>query len=301
MTGQEGTTRTPRFAEWVSTLACDLACPHCAACAGAPAGDELDTTEALALLDAFSELGVEHLCVSGGEPTLRADWQTNIARALDLFRGVHLITNGHLGERLLRIAESLPGHERLTVAVSLDGTRGAHDGRRGEGSFDRAVSILRASSSIEREVITTIARDNVGEVDVLADLCVSLGVRFWTLQPAVPLGRLARRDALGRDAVRVVVEARRRTEARLGDSLRVNTSCLVACAADLGGGEAACPGGRDQLVVMPDGRVVGCQLARQAAPGSVREHSLDEIWRSGVLVDGLGGSGCVAASRRLGG
>jgi MoaA/NifB/PqqE/SkfB family radical SAM enzyme len=40
------------------TLACDLACHHCASRAGRPRADELDTRESLDLVAQLAELGV---------------------------------------------------------------------------------------------------------------------------------------------------------------------------------------------------------------------------------------------------
>ena len=55
---------------WNVTSACNLACTHCyAATKGTP--DELDTSEALALIDDLADFGGPVLLFSGGEPFMR--------------------------------------------------------------------------------------------------------------------------------------------------------------------------------------------------------------------------------------
>lgn len=260
--------------------------------------NELDDGEARSMLEDLSAFGVEHLCISGGEPTLRSGWESLVAYILSLFRKVHVITNGRLGPRMLEVACQLPGHDRLTIAVSLDGRRPVHDARRGQGSFDRAQSVLAGSPWIEREVITTVSRDNLGELDAVADLCVSLGIRFWTVQPAVPVGRLRVVDSLGEEGVHRVAEEKRRIEERLRGALRINTSCLVQALDPRSRckGWSGCPA---QLVIMPDGEVVDCQLVPGRSAGNVRRNDLHSIGKA-LMAAARGCDGCAAAKALYG-
>jgi MoaA/NifB/PqqE/SkfB family radical SAM enzyme len=261
-------------------------------------GNELDDAEARSMLEELSAFGVEHLCISGGEPTLRSGWESILAYSLRLFRRVHFITNGRLGSRMLEAACQLQGHDRLTIAVSVDGRRPVHDARRGQGSFDRAESVLAGPPCVEREVITTVSGDNLAELDAVADLCVALGIRFWTVQPAVPAGRLRLIDSLGEEGVHRVAEEKRRIEERLRGALRINTSCLVQALAPCSRPEgwSGCPA---QLVIMPDGEVVGCQLVPGRSAGNVRRNDLRSIGKALRTLAG-GCNGCTAAKGLFG-
>ena len=71
----------PRFCVWELTLACDMRCRHCGSFAGRPRERELDTEEALSVAQQLADMRCERLTLSGGEPTLRPDWD-RIAQAL---------------------------------------------------------------------------------------------------------------------------------------------------------------------------------------------------------------------------
>src|ERR1044072_2666298 len=69
--------RVPVSVVWEITLACDLACSHCGSRAGTRRRDELNTAEALDLVDQIAELGAR------APPPPRRD-ELNTAEALDL-------------------------------------------------------------------------------------------------------------------------------------------------------------------------------------------------------------------------
>ena len=69
----------PIYAVWEITLKCDLACRHCGSRAGRERPDELDTKEALDLVDQMAAMGVKEVTLIGGEAYLRDDW-TQIAK-----------------------------------------------------------------------------------------------------------------------------------------------------------------------------------------------------------------------------
>ena len=68
----------PRSVVWELTLACNLRCGHCGSRAGRKLPDELGTAECLDLVGQLEALGCELITLSGGEPTLRADWEYDI-------------------------------------------------------------------------------------------------------------------------------------------------------------------------------------------------------------------------------
>ena len=289
---ETGSPPLPRFVEWLSTFRCDLRCTHCAAEGGEAGEEELGTTEAESLLRQLATLGTEHLCISGGEPTTRPDWRELLQLALGLFDKVHLISNGRRGAELLRTLEALPGVEGLTLALSIDGPRGVHDARRGAGSFSQVHEALATQSPVPREVITTVDRDNLDHVDAVAELCLVEGVRWWTLQPAVALGRQPLVRTLGPDAPRVVGNLITTLRARFGEAISISTSPTVERAqreSAAAGAVSGCPAAGEQIVIWPDGRITGCVLMTRPSAGSVREQPLVELWESAEL----------AVSRRL--
>src|SRR5512137_1277452 len=64
----------PFLVVWDFTHKCNLNCRHCYSDSGAPRGAELNTKEALAVVDQLAEVGVTALAFSGGEPLTRKDF-----------------------------------------------------------------------------------------------------------------------------------------------------------------------------------------------------------------------------------
>src|SRR3954454_18349666 len=70
-----GYVRPPEAVQWISTSACDLACPHCYSQAGQRSHGELTTHEAKSLVvDELVRLDRPVLVVAGGETLLRKDF-----------------------------------------------------------------------------------------------------------------------------------------------------------------------------------------------------------------------------------
>ena len=109
------------------TEACNFRCSYCLPHGGppGPAPLPLSVGEIRRLVSAFAALGVSHVRLTGGEPTLRQD-VSEIVRAVAETPGVRRVaitTNGH---RLARLAPGLrqAGLEAVNVSVdSLDAAR----------------------------------------------------------------------------------------------------------------------------------------------------------------------------------
>jgi radical SAM protein with 4Fe4S-binding SPASM domain len=128
---------------WNVCMHCNMRCPHCyAAAVSEPSPTDLDTAEALALVDDLAEAGVRVLIFSGGEPLLRGDLFTLIERARDLGISPQLSTNGVLIDE--RVARRLAQAGVAYAGVSIDGLRDFNDEYRGlSGGYDDALQGLR--------------------------------------------------------------------------------------------------------------------------------------------------------------
>src|SRR5512138_281709 len=115
----------PRFCVWELTLACDLRCRHCGSIAGRARADELTPAEALDVARQLADMKCERLTLSGGEPTMRKDWDRIAAELTSRGVRVNIITNGWswTAEHTRRAIDA--GLEN--AAFSLDGPRAAHD------------------------------------------------------------------------------------------------------------------------------------------------------------------------------
>jgi MoaA/NifB/PqqE/SkfB family radical SAM enzyme len=122
--------------KWDITYNCNLECLHCDRYLCRGLFKEMNTEEALAVLDRLKEMGAREIVLSGGEPILRKDIFQIIEYALDKRMNVYLSTNGTLltGE----ISEKIVSLGVKEVMISFDGsTAQTHDTMRGKKIFDQ--------------------------------------------------------------------------------------------------------------------------------------------------------------------
>lgn len=194
----------PFLVIWETTQACDLACKHCRAEAQPNRHpDELTTTEAKRLLTDIRKFGPIIFVFSGGDALKRSDIVelTRFGCDLGLRMAITPATTPLCTrERLEELYHA--GMSRL--AVSLDGSTAAvHDEfRQVQGSFDHGLRILETAREIgmSTQVNTVVARHNVDDFGVMADLLSGLGIVFWEVFFLIPMGRARPEDVAGAKA-----------------------------------------------------------------------------------------------------
>jgi len=178
---------------WEVTRACAYACVHCRADAmHTPDSNELNTEEALHLIDRLAEFGSPILVFTGGDPMMRRDLHQLIAYA----------TQKGLRCSLTPTATALPTTARLEkvreagirrIALSLDAPRPEiHDRfRQVPGSWQRTMDILHRAQGIglSVQVNTTVAKHNVDILDEMIPFLQEVGAVQWSLFFLVPTGR----------------------------------------------------------------------------------------------------------------
>ena len=178
---------------WEVTRACAYACVHCRADAmHTPDPNELNTEEAMHLIDRLAEFGSPILVFTGGDPMMRKDLHELIAYAAQ--KGLRC--------SLTPTATALPTTARLEkvrdagirrIALSLDAPRPEiHDNfRQVKGSWQRTMDILHRAQSIgvSVQVNTTVAKHNVDILDEMVPFLQEVGAVQWSLFFLVPTGR----------------------------------------------------------------------------------------------------------------
>lgn len=291
----------PRNCVWELTLACNLRCQHCGSRAGAARDRELTTAECLDVADQLCGLGCELVTLSGGEPTLRRDWDT-VGRALAV-RGlrVNMVTNGVFPRPGQSDDVALRARDAglCNVGVSIDGPPAVHDRLRGAGTFARTlhtVERLRAAG-LPVTVLTTVGRPNLPHLERVRQIAIDAGASAWRLQLAKPMGALAEQRELVLEPrhLRVLVPLLGRLARRGEIALRVGDSIGYYGPEDrvLRGrgwrGRAerwqGCQAGMQAIGIEAAGDVKGC-LSLQAeladgttfVEGNLRGERLEAIW-----------------------
>ena len=162
----------PPVVIWNLLRRCNLTCRHCyATSADSVFRDELDTGEALKVIDDLHDAGVRVLILSGGEPLLRDDIfeLSSYARQRGFF--VALSTNGTLIDE--QNIEQIAAAQYDYVGISIDGLEAVHDHwRQLKGSFAasmHAIDLCR-QYGIRVGLRTTLTQHNYPQLPALLEL-----------------------------------------------------------------------------------------------------------------------------------
>jgi radical SAM protein with 4Fe4S-binding SPASM domain len=170
---------------------CNLSCSFCYVPGIGPSGKAHVPYElAVKVIEEAAEMGVVHLVLAGGEPTLHPELEqiVRFASAQGTLR-VKLVTNGSRCDA--RFVEGVLPHIH-DLQVSLDGAEAkVHDGLRGKGSFNRAVELLRIVQQRAPETVRGISftpqPDNLDQLQGLYRLALVLAVNYIHLnRPKLP-------------------------------------------------------------------------------------------------------------------
>lgn len=195
--------RSPFTVAWEITRACAFACLHCRAEAQ-PKRDpsELDTEEAMGVIDQIREAGDPILVITGGDPLMRPDVYDLLAYAVATGLRTSLTpTATALANRrnLRRVKEA--GVRR--VAISLDGADAElHDRFRGfAGSFKRTMRIVDEAREVglSLQINTTVSRHNIDTLDAISEIVAGTDAVQWSVFFLVPTGRAKMEDMISAD------------------------------------------------------------------------------------------------------
>jgi pyrroloquinoline quinone biosynthesis protein E len=261
------------------TYRCPLRCPYCSN--PTDAGARPDALDAEAWVRVFREaraLGVVHVGLTGGEPTLRRDLAEIVRGGAQADLHVHLVTAGVPidGEALTGLQAAGLGSVQLSVQ---DAEARASDRIAGAPVFERKLAFARAVRALGLPLTLNVVlhRHNLARVPALVALARELGARRLELANAQYHGFALRSRAALLPTREQLREAARAVEAERARSPGLE---IVLVLADyFAGRPKPCMGGwgRKALVVAPDGRVLPCHAAGElplefwsAAEGGLR-------------------------------
>jgi radical SAM protein len=185
--------QAPFTIAWEVTRACAYACVHCRADAQHKRDpNELDTEEALGLIDRLAEFGSPILVFTGGDPMMRRD----------LFELIAYANGKGLRCSLTPTATALPTEARLQkareagvrrLALSLDApSPEVHDAfRQVAGSWERTMRILKnaQAAGLSAQVNTTVSKHNLALLPDMVPFIEEVGAVQWSVFFLVPTGR----------------------------------------------------------------------------------------------------------------
>jgi pyrroloquinoline quinone biosynthesis protein E len=269
------------------THRCPLACPYCSnPLALDPKASELNTATWARVMREAAALGVLHVHLSGGEPAARLDLPeiTRAAREAGLY--TNLITSG-IGvtpQKLDALKEAGLDHVQISMQDVDEETADRIAGYRGAFRRKRALAEEVVKRGFPLTINAVIHRANIGNVAALVEMALAMQAGRVEIAHAQYYGwALKNRAALmpTREQVdRAVAEVARLRATHRGQIV------IDAIVPDYYARfPKPCMGGwaKRSLNITPSGRALPCHAA-EVIPGlefwSVRDHSLEDIWRN---------------------
>lgn len=281
----------PLHMVWLATNLCNARCQHCSSNSARKLSNELSTDEAFTMCDQLAASGVVDLAISGGEPLLRPDIPRILAHARGRGLSVGIGTNGSSlrPETAATLAELGLGR----LQVSLDGVGAAHDElRRWPGLYARALCTIRTAraAGLRTHVCFTITTLNSDQIERMAELAASIGVKRLNLSRFVATGRGSSGLELPDDAWHDIVLRCQALRERMRGELEVVTHLAqqilvdseVACMTSFIG----CQAGVAQGCIQADGTVLPCVLL-PIPVGNIREAPFATIWAQSPIIRAL--------------
>jgi len=280
---------------------CNLACQYCFYADEMVARTNLPTERWLAFFDELGKLGVQDVCLTGGEVFSRPDLFELIDGLIANRMRYGLLSNGTLiTEKVLAQFEIGKRRQRLdSIQISIDGSSSeVHDLSRPK-SFGRAMRGLKLlkEAGFPLTVRVTVNRFNVDDLENVAHLLLDeIGLNGFSTNEAYACGATDRsedgivlspvqRQKAMETLTRLSEQYNHKISALAGPlalSRELKTMDEMRAAGQTGipgrGKLTSCGGVFSKMAVMHDGTLVPCHVLSTLQLGTIGVDSLQEVW-----------------------
>jgi|GEM_PF-5421197 len=271
---------------WSMTCRCNLYCSHCLTREMYKGMADLSESEIQRVTEDIIRLGVDEVCLSGGEILLSPYWYDTAKKLSDAAVTVSMLTNGYSLDA--ETAKKIKNAGVAYVGVSIDDF---HDTQNAFGKAMDAVRCLKYEG-IYVNIVTTIHSGNVG-IDTLTEMRAGFtktGADRWCVKPVLPMSNLDIRPLSISEISRVTDFCYTSMETEgiplvPAADFEMHTEKGAAILKFLYGDDIDTEFNGDYAGVIsaqihPNGSVVGtCVYSPAFSAGNVKERSLFDIWR----------------------
>ncbi len=278
----------PYKADVALTYACNNACPHCYNEPDRFTMPSLSTDDWFRVLEQLNRIGIPHLILTGGEPTLLPNLPVIVRRANRLGHIVGMNSNGRrLSDRVLvdSLVEAGLNHVQITLESCYPAV---HDKMVGTpGAFHETVSGIKEALDAGLHTITntTLTRQNQDHVLDIVHFLYKLGLKTFAMNGMIYAGGgSSTPDAIPVEEMKAILAAVR-DEAEALD-LRflwytVTDYCRLS-PLELGLSPKRCNAAEYSICIEPNGDVLPCQSYYVSA-GNILADPWESIWNSALF------------------
>jgi radical SAM protein with 4Fe4S-binding SPASM domain len=270
------------------TYRCNCNCAHCynARSRNLPS---LNAGEWKTILDKLWEIGVPHVCFTGGEATLHNDLPELISYAKDLGQITGLLSNGRRFSDpgyVDTLVESGLDHVQITIESHIDDVHNRMVGS--VGAWKQTVAGIRNVLASELFVMTnsTLLQENTPDFGKTIDFLAELGVPTVGCNALIYAGSGETvGTGLAEGSLEPILEMVREKTKQNGQRLIWYTPTQY-CHFDpvqMELGVKGCTAAMYNMCVEPNGDVIPCQSYYQPV-GNLLQNSWDEIWNHDLSI-----------------
>ena len=304
-----GVDRFPKSLDISLTGRCNLKCRYCFYADEMTGLSDMPAERWHALFEEIGRLGVQNVCLSGGEVFTRPDLFELIDGVIANKMRYSILTNGTLiTEDTLKAFEQGKRRLRLdSIQVSIDGSCAEiHDQSRPPKSFDRALRGLRLLKQAQFPVTVrvTVNRANVNDLpNVTRLLLEDVGLSGFSTNEADQMGSArcyGESTVLTRSERKQAMETLARLNREYAGRISANAGPLATATnfAEIDEARAqgktgmpgrgklcSCGGVFTKMAILHDGTIVPCNMLPKLVMGVFGHQSLAEVWRSSPAVN----------------
>ena len=278
----------PFKADVALTYACNNACPHCYNEPGRFSMAALSTADWQRVLDKLAAVGIPHIILTGGEPTLRSDLPHLIRYADQLGLIVGMNSNGRrLAQRSTVSALVAAGLNH--IQITLDSCDAAtHNAMVAADAFDETVQGIRNALACALHTITntTLTRRNQAQAVNIVEFVHMLGLRTFAMNGMIYAGGgIADPDAIPSEDLPALLTAVRDRADELGMRFlwyTVTDYCRFS-PLDIDLAPKRCNAAEYSICIEPNGDVLPCQSYYVSA-GNLLTDPWERIWNSDLFL-----------------
>jgi len=275
----------PYRADLALSYACDNTCGHCYVARGAGEVQPMGRQEWEAVLQRIRDVGIPHVCFTGGEATLVPYLPELIEKAEDLGLVTGVLSNGRrLADRPFVRRLCAAGLDHIQVTLESHDEK-VHDRMVGcAGAYKETVQGIRNALDDDIYLVTntTLCALNADGAAETVEFLKELGVRQFAMNSLIYTGKAAGSDLGIEEAdlepiLGLVSEKARELGLRF-----IWYSPTHYCELDpalFGVGYKRCTAGEYNVCIEPDGQVIPCQSFYQPV-GHILRDDWKEIWGS---------------------
>ncbi|MDD1724896.1 MAG: radical SAM protein [Methanospirillum sp.] len=294
--------RIPASVDLSLTGGCNLKCRYCFYADSMAARSDLPTERWLSFFSELGGLGVQRVCLSGGEIFTRPDLYILIDGIIENRMRYSMLSNGTLiSEEVIRRLQEGKRRIRLdSIQVSLDGSSAAiHDLSRPPRSFDRVVRGLRLlkEAGFPVTVRVTLNHHNIGDIEALAELLIEdIGLSGFSTNEAESMGTArcsGENITLTATERKIAMQVLSQLNEKYGGAIGAQAGPLSRARmfqdikTRIFNGETGIPGRGTlcscggvftKMAVLHDGTMVPCNMLPTLIMGVIGMHSLKDAW-----------------------